>query len=225
MFNLNHCVMKKITIVILIFAFIAVFSCEKKTDPGDLQNHLVRSFMDSREFCKNELLFNSYGSIGEGKIETLNDGTDMVQYLMIPIMEAGKITAYIQAVDLQRECLPNKERWAMNLVDLRNFDNTSLTGNVRMYDLNYDAFMHSEMTVSDNKILSWSCSDLPQITALKYDVASKGKFAQFFACYRETRAWYDSNDYVNFICDWANVSCAASASAYCLWQAAYYETR
>jgi hypothetical protein len=225
MFNLNQLEMKKITIVFLIFAFMAVFSCEKKTDPADFQNQLVRSFMGSKEFCKNELLFNTYGSIGEGKIETLNDGTDIAQYLMIPIMEAGKITAYIQAVDLRKECLPNKERWAMNLIDLRAFDNAALTGNVRMYDLNYDAFMHSEMTVSDNKILAWKCADLPEITALKYDVVSKGKFAQFFACYRETREWYDSNDYVNFICDWASVSCAAAATAWCLWQAGYHETK
>lgn len=63
----------------------AVFSCEKKTDPADLQNQLVRSFMDSYEFCKNELLFNSYGSIGEGKIEIINDGSDVIQYIMIPI--------------------------------------------------------------------------------------------------------------------------------------------
>jgi hypothetical protein len=225
MFNLNQLVMKNVTIVFLIFALMAVFSCEKKTDPADLQNQLVRSFMDSNEFCKNELLFNSYGSFGEGKIEIINDGSDVIQYIMIPIIEADRITAYIQAVDLKREWLPNKERWAMNLIDLRAFDNTTLTGNVRMYDLNYDVFMHSEMTVGDNKILSWKCADLPEITALKYDVVSKGKFAQFFACYRETRAWYDSNDYLNFICDWANVSCAASASAYCLWQAAYYETK
>jgi len=58
---------------------------------------------------------------------------------------------------------------------------------------------------------------------LKYDLVSKGKIAEFFACYREVRDSYDENDFTNFICDWAGISCAASASVYCLYHAFDYE--
>jgi hypothetical protein len=60
--------------------------------------------------------------------------------------------------------------------------------------------------------------------SLKYDLASKGKIAEFFACYRGLRDSFDENDITNFICDWAGISCAAAATVLCLYEAFNYET-
>lgn len=215
---------KSVFFGLLILLPLSFTDCEKRAESPNLQFELVQKFLDSNEFCKNESLFNSYGSIGKGKIETIIDGTNEIQYLMIPIMKSNLIVAYIQALEIKKDWLPNKETWAMNLIDVRRFDNTTLTGNVRMYDLNFDVFMHTEMMVTGNKITSWVCLDLPKDISLKYDLASKGKFAEFFACYRSVRDYQDSNDILNFICDWAEVSCAASATAFCLYHSFDYET-
>ncbi len=229
MYHLKQKLMKNLKIksvffVLLILVPLSFTDCEKKGGLPDLQDGLVQKFIDSKEFCKNESLFNSYGSIGKGKIETIIDGENEIHYLMIPILKSNVIVAYIQALEIMKERLPNYEKWAMNLIDLRNFDNTTLTGKVLMFDLNFDAFLHCDMMVSENIITSWVSFDLPKDISLKYDVASKGKVSEFFACYREVRDFYDSNDIVNFICDWAGVSCAASATAFCLYHSFDYET-
>jgi hypothetical protein len=215
---------KSVIFVLLIFLPLSLTDCEKKVELDDIQDELVQKFLDSKEFCKNETLFNSYGSIGKGKIETINDGENYIHYLMIPIMKSKEIVAYIQALEIMKDHLPNNEIWAMNLIDLKRFNYATLTGEVSMYDLNFDAFLHTSMMVSGNKITSWLSFDLPKDISLKYDVASKGKIAEFFACYREIRDYYDSIDVLNFICDWAGVSCASAATAFCLYHAFDYET-
>jgi hypothetical protein len=220
---MEKCTIKFAFFVLLILLSLSFNDCEKEVEPPDLQYKLVQSFLDSKEFCKNESLFNSYGTIGRGTIENVFVDSSQVQYLMVPIVKLNRVVAYIQALMLPEDCLPNKEIWAMNFVDLSKFDNSSLTGSVKMYDLNLDGFLHSEMKVKSNKITSWECFDPPKYIYLKYDLGSKGKVEEFFACYRAVRDYQNSIDILYFICDWAPLSCAMSATAYCLYHSFDYQ--
>jgi hypothetical protein len=210
--------MKNRARVFIIFVFITILSCEK-TELSDFHNSYLQEFLNSKEFCKNESLFTSYGSIERKgtQIECMQDGKNMVQYLMIPIIKHDKTNAYIQAIKLREANLPNDEIWAMNLIDVTNFNNQTLTGTVSMLDVNLDGFKHSEIKVINNIISKWECFDLPLKLEIKYNINSKGYIKDFFKCYRRTREELLKNDVMYFVCSIASTECAIGITASCIY--------
>lgn len=232
--------MKKITFVLIVFLFIAINGCDKNYEKADPQDLLIQSFLSSEEFEKNEILFNSYGQIARDKIsiESLPVGEELVKYLMIPILKNDKIVAYVQVLEVKTKNLPNRDTYAMNLIDLINFNNDAITGNIRMFDLNYDGFMHSNIAVVNKEVLSWKSFSMPQEIALKYEDLrvdlSKGYVPcdsngngnlGFFECYSCFNDAIDSNEMSEFICDipiggW--IACFASVSIACAYLSMAY---
>jgi len=54
-------------------------------------------------------------------------------------------------------------------LDLNSFDLGTLSGSIRMLDLNYENFLHSNIVIMDNKIKSWAGEGLSQELRDKYN--------------------------------------------------------
>ena len=187
---------------------------EETIDP---QPKLVRDFLNSQDFKNNECLFENYGTMGIGSVELLDIPIDSAYNIIIPILKISEKdtikTAYLQVIKLPEGELPDKGVYFMNLIDLtRGFDYSTLTGNVIMLGINYDAFEHSVLTIKDNKIVSSEFPPIPE----KYQEQSAKNIRSFLACYRATRNSMDNDDVLYFLCDVMGNICAASAAAYCI---------
>jgi hypothetical protein len=208
--------MKKIFIVLTMFFIIVINGCEKLelTNP---QSKKVQDFLNSKEFKNNECTIASYGKIGIGKVESLNQLNKSAEQLLIPILKNDVLVAYLQVIELPKDNLPDGEIYFMNLVDFKNFDNNVLTGTVTMLGLNYGRVKHSEFVVKNNKISIFNSFPAPK----EYqDRFSKGFLKDFLACYRQQREWQDSIDIIYFTCELAKQSCVLAASAWCIWELA-----
>ncbi|MCX6749880.1 MAG: hypothetical protein NTZ83_00310 [Candidatus Pacearchaeota archaeon] len=218
--------MKKIIVILIVF-FSAFFSkCEKnetesEPEPSAYQPKEVQEFLNSEDFKKNECFFANYGQMGIGEVEWLQIYGDSAYQLIIPLLDnldKKTITAYLQVSKVPEGELPNDEVYFMNLIDLKDgFDNLTLTGDVVMLGINYDAFQHSELTVENNIIVSSEYPPFPK--EYLEEIAAKNKLRDFLSCYRHTRQAMDNDDTLFFVCDvtgWVMPVCSMSAAAYCI---------
>src|SRR4030042_5286176 len=131
--------MKKITIFLTMVFLIAINSCEE-TEFVDPQPKEVQEFLNSEDFKKYEYFFADYGQIDIGKVEWLQIYGDSAYQLMIPLLDnldKKTITAYLQVNKVPEGELPDGGVYFMNLIDLKEFDNSTLTGDVVMLGINY----------------------------------------------------------------------------------------
>jgi hypothetical protein len=69
---------------------------------------------------------------------------------------------------LMKNVLPNDDRYAMLLVDYRNYNTISKSGNILMSDLNYDNTKALSMVVENRKIKDAKAFTIPQTILSKY---------------------------------------------------------
>jgi hypothetical protein len=206
--------------VILIMVFLITNGCEKnELNP---QPKEVQEFLNSGDFKKYECFFADYGNIGNGEVGWLQISGDSACQLMIPLLDTSNketITAYLQVIKVPEGELPNCEVYFMNLIDLKDgFDNSTLTGDVAMFGINYGAFQHSELTVEKNIIVSSEFHPTPQ-QYLEVEQLTKGRFRDFLACYRQTRQAMDNDDVLYFVCSVTDIVmpvCSMASAAYCI---------
>jgi len=224
--------MKKRTILLTMVFLIAINSCEK-TEFMDPQPKEVREFLNSEDFKKNECFFANYGQIGIGTVETLQVNEKTALHLLIPLLDGEMLVGYIQVLPVETEFLPNKDKYAINLiVFLKGFNTETITGEINMYDFNYDRFMHAKAKVMNKRILSWDSFSLPSDVSSKYEslrVSSSSKNMVscdangngnigFFECYRCVKAAIRENGFSQAVCDipvagW--VSCSSATALAC----------
>lgn len=208
---------------------VSVNSCEKnEPNPLDDLPKEVADFLNSKEFEKNENFLTSYGEIipGEIKILSLLEFNQVVgYYLNIPIIRDENVVAYLQVLPSENvNALPNGDMYAMNLIVFSDWDNKFLTGEVFMYDLNFDNFWHSTADIENNKVSNVVFNSLPEETERKYKEflsptkAENCLSGSFFSCYRCVKTNYiEADERMDFVCDMPGISsyCWASASIWC----------
>jgi hypothetical protein len=244
--------MKKVVISIsaLIIMISAVFfACSKNSSELDeIQDPVVLKFLSSETFARFKNTIESKGKISYKEIKSgiLKYGNEEISVLGIPLFSKGKKVGIIEVIDLKSsEYLPNGDSYALNLVDMTNFNLQTSTGRISMYDLNYDCFLHSKFEVKNNLIKSFTSNDLPIPLLNKYKRGSRLKGApspdkdkhlppfddngngdiSFTECYKGINEAIDRDGFSSFVCDvpiagWA--SCWASVSAACVYISAKY---
>jgi hypothetical protein len=212
--------MKKLSIFLTMVFLIAINSCEE-TEFVDPQSKEVRDFLNSEDFKKNECFFANYGQMGIGEVEWLQIYGDSAYQLMIPLLDnldKKNITAYLQVSKVPEGDLPNDEVYFMNLIDLKEgFDNSTITGDVVMLGINYNAFQHSELTVKNNIIVSSEYPPFPK--EYQEGISTKFKMRDFLSCYRHTRQAMDNDDVLYFVCNVTDIVmpiCSMASAAYCI---------
>lgn len=157
-------------------------ACSKKHElvPQN-ENPTVQTFLDSRTFANHRTFIESVGQIAYSKITEIPikiSDNETARGFVMQIENNGRLVGYVEIADLEStKFLPNEDRYAMNFVDLRNFDITTKSGKAQMVDLNYDNFVHSYMTVSNNRITSWASTGLSHELKLKYKDLRKSREA------------------------------------------------
>lgn len=81
------------------------------------------------------------------------------------------IKAIIHVIPINKELsnvLPNNEHYLMLLVDYKSYDTKKLTGDIKIFDLNYDNYLAGEINVKDGKILKLIGLKMPENINKKY---------------------------------------------------------
>ncbi len=207
--------MKKLSIFLTMFFLIAINSCEKnELNPPDPQPREIREFLNSPDWTKYECSVSRYGMYSTGTIQK-NENDETVQmflpYYIYTESDTVKV-AELQIVKMEPGLLPDGDIYFINLIDFTRFDLQSKTGNVSMYGVNFENFLHDEYLVIDNIIQTNDFYPMPD----KY-LEQQVKGINFFACYRAIRNHYDSIDVLKFLCDFDGMACWMAASGSCLY--------
>lgn len=238
------------TFIALLLLTIVVASCDDnqiKPTSTKVSNPVVSKFFHSPEFSVRKSFLEKLGKVDFDKtlVDYVTVENSNYTTLLIPITSRGKVVAQLQVVDLVATAwLPNGETYAMNLINLVDYNTSTGTGRVKMIDLNYDNHEHSVIDFANNKVRMWTYNQLPEKLNLKYASLRKSRtslanakgggvscdpnkdgnigFFECTACIKDAIAQNPTSD---FICDvpvagW--VGCFASVTAACVVISAIY---
>lgn len=207
--------MKKLSIFLTMVFLITINGCEKtELDPPDPQPKEIREFLNSPDWIKYECSVSQYGMYSTGTIQ--KDENDETMQMFLPYYiytESDTVkVAELQIVKMEPGLLPDGDTYFINLIDFTRFDLESKTGNVSMYGVNFQNFLHDEYLVIDNIIQT---NDFYPMPDKYFEEQTKG--INFFRCYRIIRNHYDSIDALKFLCDFDGMACWMAASGSCLY--------
>jgi len=213
--------------------------------PEAKMNPVVVEFINSKTFLRVKSDIEAYGAINYKEIMsgTVTYDTLKISVIGVPVFNNGKKTGILEVVDLKTDkYLPHGDSYAMNFVNVRNFDLKTLTGELEMIDMNYENFIHSNFQIEQNSIISCKYHGLPTAQVERYKQFNNPNKAKslksqqlcdsngngnvsFTECYKCLSDAIDANGFSKFICDtpiagWA--SCWASKSAACVYISAMY---
>ena len=233
-----------IAIGVLFFSILITCSREK-AEKEAIEDTVVLKFLESKTFERTKRDLLCYGDISFSEIKSgiVNYDTIQISILCVPVYLKGKENGILEVVDLKSSnFLPNGDSYALNFVDLRDSNSSTLSGSVRMIDMNYENFEHSKLEIDNNLIKSWQCNNLPDDLVKKYsklsnqnrlkslkqkklcDLNGDGNVS-FTECYKCLSDAIDANGFSKFMCDipfagWT--SCWYSKTAACLVISAMY---
>lgn len=168
-----------------LFAAFIFLACSKHHEPliPKNENPLIQTLLESKSFSNHKSFIESKGTIAYFKIKEISvplGNNETTTGFVIPVEREDNLVGYVEVIDLKNtKLLPNKDTYGMNFVDLNNFSMITKSGKVQMVDLNYDNFLHTNITVKDNKIISWKSSGLSKELLLKYRDLKKGQVVEF----------------------------------------------
>ena len=148
-----------LSLTALVTLTLIVFSCSRNNElisENPAKESTVNKFLNSESYKRVSRDINSYGTISAqdvtiDSIVVKDKGT--FHYFTIAIKKNGVINATLDVVDLHdTEDLPYNDKYAMNLNDMSEFNTKTLSGKIKLYDLNYDKFNHTEINLLNNKI-------------------------------------------------------------------------
>ncbi|MCA6451190.1 MAG: hypothetical protein IM584_04230 [Chitinophagaceae bacterium] len=170
--------------ILLTAAFIFI-ACSKQHElliPKN-ENPLIQALLDSKSFANHKSYIESKGTIAYSKIKEISvplGNNETATGFVIPVQRGSNLVGYVEIIDLKNtKLLPNKDTYGMNFVDLNDFSMTTKSGKVQMIDLNYDNFLHTNVIVENNKIISWKSVGLSKDLLLKYKDLKKGQVEEF----------------------------------------------
>jgi hypothetical protein len=228
--------------LLLAFALITtIWACKKFNRSNNIEtvsdNPVINKFLNSNEYLKNKVLISSYGEIDftQSKTDSIKHKNKIFNVIYLTIVKDNKVQAGVEIVDLSGKKLSDGDSYAINLLELKHFDIKSTTGNIKMYDLNKNAFMHSDITITNNRINSWKTFPINKVKLASYIPTSnnyifarkstnicdlnKNGDVSFSECYKCLNDTIDTDGFSKWVCDtpvvgWA--SCYISVTAACV---------
>ena len=136
------------------------------------KEEVVAQFKASPEFERVQQQFKELGEADFGEA-TVNfvEANGRHPYGNLYFRRDGQITAVLEFVHLPEKAgklLPNNDRFAMQLVDYRNFESENLTGTIRAYDLNYDNHQAALLEVQKGMVTGLKTFSIPDELIKKY---------------------------------------------------------
>lgn len=234
----------------LIFSILAIVLINFNGNAALQVNPTVQKFITSNDYLKNKAYLSKYGEIDFDKVvvNRISEKGKTYDTFVLPFYKNALNTAIVEVVDIAgTKKLPNNESYGMNLIDFTAFNFKSFTGNVNMYDLNYEKNLHSQIEIENNKIMKWIANGLPQELKDKYfytnvnvpeliilntvtnnkvplDSNNDGNLS-FSECYAGFSEAIEADGFSSWVCDipilgWG--ACFTSVSVSCVILSSYY---
>lgn len=137
------------------------------------EKRILSDFLKSREYKRvlNETIDKS-GNLDLNTTSFNYVENDLNKPVINLVYSKEKITkAILHVIPLKSELsnvLPNNEHYLMLLVDYKSYDTKKLTGNIKLFDLNYENYLAGEIDVKDAKILKLIGLNMPKSIEKKY---------------------------------------------------------
>jgi len=160
----------------MLVLLLIVTACKKMNIESD-EDFLIKEFLESDEFRDNDFLSNSIVDFEKSKVQYVNDvkGRPVIN---IFFSNNGQIIGSVEAIKniSDRIKLPNEAKYFMFYHDYKQFDFSTLTGSISLFDLNYDNHFFAYGEIITGKLDVSFYNPIPSDIIKKYeDVISFNK--------------------------------------------------
>ncbi|WP_185286790.1 hypothetical protein [Chryseobacterium indologenes] len=108
------------------------------------------NFLSSQTYQNHKDYINGLGQMDLNSILYKQYEVDgkVYDFFVVSLSRNGKLEGKLEILDLKETpFLPNKDKYALNYADLSSYDMDRQTGSIKLYDLNYENFMHTKMDI------------------------------------------------------------------------------
>ena len=156
-----------------LFTSVVYLSCQKSGTEKINLDKTIQAFFESPTFLRHRSYIENFGTISYSNAArtkiAVNNTTDSFNLIFVPIMNGKVIVGTLQVVELKSDAyLPNKDAYALNFMYAKELNYSTLSGKIKMIDLNYDNYTHSNIIIENNVIKSWKATGLPITLSDKY---------------------------------------------------------
>lgn len=222
---------------LLAFIFV-IFACRDNSPNEEIINNqdYITSFKKSNAYKRHSGFINLNGiaNFEKSTKSIINYKGFNIEYIQVPIFKNGNQIAKLEIVKMPNsKYLPNNDEYALNYIDTSELNVSTQQGIVKMYDLNYDNFQHTEIKVNKNKIDVNSIGISKELSEkyAKFRNPNKSKnltsrhlcdgngngdisFGECYKCFQDA---IDANGTSQAICDWTGPACKLSTTAACIY--------
>ncbi len=107
-------------------------------------------FLDSKTYEHHKDYINSLGDMDLNTIlyKKFEIDGENYDFFVVTFLKDGKLQGKLEILNLKgTSFLPNNDTYALNYADLSSYDMDQKTGTIKLYDLNYENFMHTKMDI------------------------------------------------------------------------------
>lgn len=174
---------KSIAMKFYFFVLLSVLSMSARAQTGD--NALLQEFLSSADYAYviNQSAFGKTGTpdLKQSYVGLATAGEWQKQvpviYLHFSDMYNGKkkIVGQLQAIRVRDDynSLPRNARYLLLFKDLREYDDETTTGTVRIYDLNYDEYLAGKAVFTAGALSSYTPFAVPDQVSARYSLGAR----------------------------------------------------
>jgi hypothetical protein len=237
----NFYKMKKIFFLLLVLISFNLYG-----QPGDLQ--LLQNFVNSEDYSQfiANSQFSTNGAVNLDSSNVSHQEHPSLDGKVVPVLNVSftqtqndlpKIVGQIQAIKVRDDyhSLPNSSRYLMVYKDFREYNHSTQTGQIKIYDLNYDEYLVIDAAFTNGSTSSIETFPMPPVVIEKYGLdpnrgthpcdANQNGNVTFGECWRCMVNACFSNPECNFRCFAANhfgQQCSMAIAISCTWIAIWY---
>lgn len=109
----------------------------------------IKAFLSSETYLRHKDYIDAKGQMNIDAVQykEVNVNEEIYDLFIIPILNDNVIVGKLEVLDLKgTNYLPNNDKFALNYADLSDYDLNTDTGSIKLYDLNFDNFLHSHIS-------------------------------------------------------------------------------
>lgn len=165
----------------IIFALFAGSTMSAKTFLSD-----VNTFLSSDTYQRHKNFIDQHGKLDVNNTlhQKVNVNEQDYDLYIIPVINQNNaIVGKLEVIDLKgTNFLPNKDKFALNYADLSRYDLRTHTGSIILTDLNYDNFVHSQITIDRGTYTKYESKGLSEELKTKYDSVANRRAPKNVSC-------------------------------------------
>jgi hypothetical protein len=168
--------MKKIFLSLLV-STISLLSFAQ-INPASERMPLIDAFLNSPEYSRVQIKVAALGNIDLTLSKVIYKDDDLNKPIInIAITNRGVATGLMEIIPLPTNSLstlPQNDKYVMQLIDYSNYDLNIKTGIIKTYDLNYEGYLSSEISVNNSSIDNFNVYRIPNDIAARHPADTNG---------------------------------------------------